>query len=71
MQIFDLVDADGSGTLDENEMKQWLEMCGAELDLKTILDVLLKDGNLSRQKFGKQCIMSHCLYSCLNDLEYH
>ena len=53
MQIFDLVDADGSGTLDENEMKQWLEMCGAELDLKTILDVLLKDGNLSRQKFGK------------------
>jgi len=53
MQTFDLVDADGSGTLDKDELIQWLTMCGAELDLKTILDVLLQEGNLTREKFAK------------------
>merc|ERR1719348_2650924 len=31
-QTFDLVDQDGSGTLDQEELLDWLEMCGAELD---------------------------------------
>ena len=53
MQTFDLVDADGSGSLDKDELIQWLTMCGAELDLKTILDVLLQEGNLTREKFAK------------------
>ena len=59
MQTFDLVDADGSGSLDKDELIQWLTMCGAELDLKTILDVLLKEGNLTREKFAK--LMSYWL----------
>merc|ERR1712001_573102 len=29
MQTFDLVDADGSGSLDKDELIQWLTMCGA------------------------------------------
>ena len=53
MQTFDLVDADDSGSLDKEELIQWLTMCGAELDLQTILDVLLKEGNVTREKFAK------------------
>jgi Ca2+-binding EF-hand superfamily protein len=52
-QTFDLVDSDGSGTLDQTELIQWLEMCGAELDLTKITDVLLKEGNLTRDMFAK------------------
>lgn len=52
-KTFDLVDTDGSGTLDKSELVQWLTMCGAELDLKSILDVLLEEGNLSRDRFAK------------------
>lgn len=53
MQTFDLVDEDKSGTLEKDELVKWLTMVGAELDLTTILDVLLKEGNLSREKFAK------------------
>jgi Ca2+-binding EF-hand superfamily protein len=52
-QTFDLVDSDGSGTLDQNELIQWLEMCGAELDVTKITEVLLKEGNLTRNTFAK------------------
>ena len=52
-QTFDLVDVDGSGTLDRNELMEWLGMCGAELDLSKITEVLLKEGNLSRNRFAE------------------
>lgn len=51
-QTFDLVDSDHSGTLEKEELLGWLQMCGAELDLTTITDVLLKEGVLSRDKFA-------------------
>ena len=31
----------------------WLSMCGAELDLTTIVDTLTKEGELSREIFAK------------------
>ncbi len=52
-QTFDLVDTDGSGTLDRKELMEWLELCGAELDVSAITDVLLKEGELSREKFAE------------------
>jgi len=52
-QTFDLVDADKSGTLDNKELMDWLNLCGAELDLSKIIDVLLKSGNLKRDKFAE------------------
>lgn len=52
VKTFDLVDADGSGFLDKGELMQWMTMCGAELDVSTIVDTLLKEGNLSRDKFA-------------------
>lgn len=51
-QTFDLVDSDKSGTLDKKELMEWMVMCGAELDVSTITDVLLKEGELSRAKFA-------------------
>jgi Ca2+-binding EF-hand superfamily protein len=50
--VFDLVDEDKSGTLSEKELSLWLNMCGAELDVKPILEVLLKEGEMSREKFA-------------------
>lgn len=52
-QTFDLVDSDKSGTLDSGEVKEWMAMCGAELDLSKITDVLLKQGNMTRDKFAE------------------
>ena len=52
-QTFDLVDSDKSGTLDKAELMEWMGMCGAELDVTKITDALLKEGNLSRQKFAE------------------
>ena len=52
-QTFDLVDVDKSGTLDRDELMEWLGMCGAELDLSKITEVLLKEGNLSRNQFAE------------------
>lgn len=52
-RTFDLVDADNSGTLDEKELKVWLSMCGAELNLDTIIKVLTEEGELTRDKFAK------------------
>lgn len=52
MQVFDLVDADGSGYLDKEELLQWLTMCGAQIDTTTIVETLVAEGNLSRAKFA-------------------
>jgi len=50
---FDLVDTDKSGTLDKNELMTWMSMCGAELNLSKVTDVLLKEGKLQREKFAE------------------
>ena len=52
-KTFDLVDSDKSGTLDKAELEAWLKMCGAELDLTTIIETLTQEGNLDRDKFAK------------------
>jgi len=51
-QTFDLVDSDNSGTLDKEELMEWLGMCGAELDLSVITNTLLQEGALTREKFA-------------------
>jgi len=53
MQTFDLVDFDQSGCLDKEELMQWLTMCGAEINVDSIIEVLTKEGNLTRDKFAK------------------
>ena len=52
-QTFDLIDQDKSGTLEREELDEWFAMCGAELDLSKLTDVLLGDGQLTRDKFAK------------------
>ena len=39
--------------MDEEELKVWLNMCGAELNLDTIIEVMTKEGALTRDKFAK------------------
>ncbi len=53
METFDLIDADGSGTLDKDELMEWMELCGAELDVSKITDALLKEGELKRDRFAE------------------
>jgi len=50
-QTFDLLDSDKSGTLERDELMEWFDMCGAELDLTKIVDNLTKEGTLTRDKF--------------------
>ena len=52
-QTFDLIDMDGSGTLEKSELDDWFKMCGAELDLTKLLDVLVGEGELTREKFAR------------------
>ena len=52
-QTFDLIDQDNSGTLESNEIKDWLEMCGAEIDVGKLIDTMMSDGCLTREKFIK------------------
>ena len=66
METFDLIDSDKSGCLDEKELKEWLDMCGAELDLSGIIKVLTQECNLSREKFAK--LMSS--YAACNRRDY-
>jgi len=53
-QTFKLIDLDGSGTLDRDELTQWMTMCGAELDVEKIIGALLAGGedNLTMDKFA-------------------
>ena len=51
-QTFDLVDADKSGTLDRGELMAWFDLCGSELDLSKVIEVLLAEGELTREKFA-------------------
>ena len=52
MMVFDLVDIDQSGTIDKSELTQWLNMCGSEIKIDTVLDALLKEGDLNRDRFA-------------------
>ena len=52
-QTFDLIDLDASGTVEKEELEEWFKMCGAELDLSKIMEVLLSEGNLTREKFSQ------------------
>jgi len=52
LQTFDLVDQDGSGSLDREEMMQWMGMCGAEIDTTKVTEVLLQEGELTRERFA-------------------
>jgi len=52
-QTFDLIDADHSGTLEREELDEWFKMVGAELDLSKLVDTLVGDGQLTREKFAK------------------
>ena len=52
-QTFDLIYQDDSGTLEREELDEWFAMCGAELDLSNLTDVLLGDGTLTRDKFAQ------------------
>lgn len=52
-QTFDLIDADHSGTLEREELEDWFKMVGAELDLSKLVDTLVGDGQLTREKFAK------------------
>ena len=40
-KVFDLIDQDKSGVLDRAELTDWFEMCGAEIDVKKITEVIL------------------------------
>lgn len=66
-ETFDLVDLDGSGTVEQEELLEWLEMCGAELDLSKICEVLMSEGSLTRERFGE--LMSSSASSSRRD--YH
>jgi len=52
-QVFDLLDEDKSGVLDRSELRNWFEMCGAEIDVSKITETMLGDGKLTRVKFIK------------------
>ena len=43
-QIFDVIDHDKSGCLDNEELSHWFEMVGAEIDMKELKDSILGDG---------------------------
>ena len=50
---FDLIDKDYSGTLEHEELDEWFAMCGAELDLSSLTEVLFGDGVLTRDRFAE------------------
>ena len=52
-QTFDLIDNDGSGTLEKAELEEWFQMVGAELDLSRLMETLIGDGELTREKFAR------------------
>merc|ERR1712215_173942 len=52
-QTFDLIDQDHNGTLEKAELEDWFKMCGAEMDLTTLTETLVGDGQLTREKFAR------------------
>jgi len=66
MQTFDLVDFDGSGTLDKEELIKWLNMVGSEICVSKITEVLTAEGDLDRDKFARLM----CSYTSSNRRDY-
>jgi len=53
LKTFDMLDQDGSGTLDRAEVTEWLKMCGSELNVEKVLGVLMGDEDqLTRDGFA-------------------
>ena len=52
-QTFDMIDQDRSGHLDKKEITDWFEMCGAEIDTTELIDTMMSDGYLTRDRFVK------------------
>ena len=46
-QIFDLIDYDGNGKIDNEELSKWFEMVGAEIDIKEVKEAFLGDDRTS------------------------
>jgi len=66
VQTFDLVDFDGSGSLDKDELIKWLTMVGSEIDVSKITEVLTAEGDLTREKFARLM----CSYTSSNRRDY-
>jgi len=52
-ETFDLIDMDGNGVLDMEELEKWFAMCGAEIDTSSLMKVLLGEKCLTRKRFSK------------------
>jgi len=50
-QIFDLIDFDKSGHLDNKELTLWFEMVGAEMEMKELEGALLGEADFTRERF--------------------
>ena len=48
-----MIDNDGSGALEKSELDDWFQMVGAELDLSKLMETLVGDGELTREKFAR------------------
>merc|ERR1719508_435915 len=52
-ETFDLIDMDGNGVVDMEELEKWFAMCGAEIDTSSLMKVLLGEKCLTRKRFSK------------------
>jgi len=53
LKTFDMLDQDQSGTLDKQEVTEWLHMCGSEIDIDKVLNTLMgEDDIITRDKFA-------------------
>jgi len=52
-KTFDLIDQDKSGVLEQKELDELFKMCGAEMDMSKMTEVLLGEGELTREKFAR------------------
>ena len=53
-QIFDVIDYDHSGSLDNEELTHWFEMVGAEIDMNELKSALLGDVETATLNFTKE-----------------
>ena len=52
-QTFDLLDKDNSGYLDRQEVTDWFEMVGAEIDTSELINTMMSDNHLTKDEFTK------------------
>ena len=53
-QIFDVIDHDKSGCLDNEELSHWFEMVGAEIDMNELKTAILGDGEEFALQFTRE-----------------